>query len=182
VESTLVTIAILLVVGTIVVPTLLGGIAVWLVGRRFGRLVGTVLAAVCLCLYGLSPISRIGLGVIVMAAPPAQIPLVQLDLLLSRPQREFAIGMAERGELAPGPYDSLELPWWGRGLSVDGVLERVPGPCGGWFFMTITGFSPDPYGGLEYVPDGCEPEVDPLGSGDGEATEIGHRWFWIVAS
>jgi hypothetical protein len=48
--------------------------------------------------------------------------------------------------------------------------------------MTLTGFSPDPYGGFEFVPPGFTPVSDPLGSGQGEAHEMGGPWYWIEAS
>ena len=74
------------------------------------------------------------------------------------------------------------LPAGSQGLSVHGTVEQIDGVCGQRvFFMTVTGFSPDPYGGLEFVEAGCEPEPDPLGSGGGQALDLGDGWFWIEA-
>jgi hypothetical protein len=87
------------------------------------------------------------------------------------------------GTLAHGQYErEFLLPSGSRGLSVHGTVERIDGGCGQRaFFMTVTGFSPDPYGGLEFVEPGCEPEPDPLGSGGGQVVDLGDGWFWIEA-
>lgn len=47
--------------------------------------------------------------------------------------------------------------------------------------MTVTGYSPDPYAGFEFVPPGCEPEPDQLSSRHGEVRPLGDGWFWIEA-
>jgi hypothetical protein len=172
-----------IVVATVVLPVLAGIAVVAIAHHLSGRLASFILAIVLSVTYVLSPLPRIGIAAIFFAAPPTRIPLVWLDLALSRFQREQVVAMAGRGELTVSPDGGFELPWWGRGLSVYGTIEVISEACGQRvFFMTVTGFSPDPYGGLEFVPIGCEPEVDPLSSGDGEATEIGDLWFWIVAS
>ncbi|HEY4228321.1 MAG TPA: hypothetical protein VGM49_08270, partial [Candidatus Limnocylindrales bacterium] len=114
--------------------------------------------------------------------------LEDLDLALSRGQREEIVRRAELGQLAPSTaaYASREaflLPEGFAGL-VDGSEVWVrQDECGiRVFFRTITGFSPDPYGGFEFASPGCQPEVDPLGSGAGLARDIGGGWYWIDAS
>jgi hypothetical protein len=48
--------------------------------------------------------------------------------------------------------------------------------------MTLTGLSPNPYAGFEFVPATCQPDPDPLGSGARAAEPLGDGWFWIEAS
>lgn len=64
-----------------------------------------------------------------------------------------------------------------------GTVDAIDDACGQRvFFMTLTGFSPVPYAGFEFVPAGCQPDRDPLGSGAGVAEPLGDGWFWIEAS
>jgi hypothetical protein len=180
---TVITIAVVIFFLTFALPALVGMTIVGLVGRRFGRAPGATVAAALIVAYLLSILPRIAVFMIFIAVPPAQGPLVRVDLALSRPQREAIAGMAIRGELPAATNGGLEMPWWADGLSVDGMVDLVEDPCGDYvFFMTLRGFSPDPYGGFELVPPGCEPEVDPLGSGQGQAEALGDGWYWITAS
>jgi hypothetical protein len=151
--------------------------------RRFGAdraaVAGLVLAAVT----AVSPLPEAAAGMLYFAAPPMRLPLASLDLALSKPAREAAIILALRDQLAPDRRGGYQLPAGATGLSVYGSLQILPSPCGPrFFFLTLTGFSPDPYAGLEFVPEGCQPEVDPLGSGQGTADSLGDGWFWIEAS
>ena len=172
----------LLVIAAVLVAFLL----VWpivAIARLLGhRLAGRVIALLLILLYLASPVPRIALAVLFVTVEPSRLPLVGLDLLLSRIQRETIVGMAGRNELAAAEYGDLRLPWWATGLSVHGTVHVDRGGCGRVFFMTITGFSPDPYGGLEFVPPRCEVDPDPLGSGEGTATELGGGWYWIEAT
>jgi hypothetical protein len=112
--------------------------------------------------------------------------LVQLDLALSRSQRSEVARLAAEDGLTPRvdrPKGTYWLPDGYRGLSVGGDVSVWSTACGASvFFMTVTGFSPDPYAGFEYSPGGCPPEVDPQGSGSGVATDLGGGWYWIEAS
>jgi hypothetical protein len=114
--------------------------------------------------------------------------LEEIDLVLSRMQRDEVVRRAEAGALAPftgpnaGPEDFM-LPDGFAGLSDTPTVWVQRDDCGTRvFFRTITGFSPDPYGGFEYATPGCIPELDPYGSGRGRARELGGGWYWINAS
>ena len=150
--------------------------------RRFGAdraaMAGLVLAAAT----ALSPLPAAAAGMVYFGAPSLRIPLASLDLELSRSAREQAILLADEDLLLPDPRGGYELPPGSKGLSVEGTIQVLDSPCGPrFFFLTLTGFSPYPYAGLEFVPAGCQPEVDPLGSGDGTAQSLGDGWFWIEA-
>jgi hypothetical protein len=134
--------------------------------------------------YSLTPLPRMAVGALYLAVPPLQGPLVRLDLALSRASREEVIRLAASGSLpASERYGGYVMPTDAAGLSVYGNVDVADSACGQrFFFMTLTGFSPDPYAGFEFVPTGCEPEVDPLGSGSGVAEPLGDGWFWIEAS
>lgn len=114
--------------------------------------------------------------------------LEDLDLLLSRSQREAIVQAALDGDLTPSsdPYalpGDYALPDGFAGLTDDSPLWVQWDECGiKVFFRTMTGFSPDPYGGFEYSPPVCPPELDPLGSGFGIARDLGGGWYWIDAS
>lgn len=114
--------------------------------------------------------------------------LEDLDLSLSRVQREEVVRRAEDGQLVAwtGAYarpEDFVLPDGFAGLTDGGAIWVARDGCGiKVFFLTITGFSPDPYGGFEYASPGCQPELDPLGSGAGEARDLGGSWYWIDAS
>ncbi len=180
---TIVTIAVVVFFATFVIPALVGMTTVGLVGRRFGRASAALAAAILIGAYLLSSLPRIGLFAIFIGVPESQGPIVRLDLALSRLQRESIAGMAIGGELPTGTDGGFEMPWCADGLSVNGMVHFVEGACGDRvFFMTLRGFSPDPYGGFELVPPGCEVETDPLGSGQGRAEALGGGWFWITAS
>ena len=156
-------------------------------GRRHGlaAIVGAVVMGVVLLYgYSLTPLPRIGIGALYFALPPLRMPLVGIDLALSRAAREEVIGLIASGSLVESErFGGYEMPETTRGLSVHGNVDVIEGGCGARvFFMTVTGFSPDPYGGFEFVPAGCQPESDPLGSGGGDAQPLGDGWFWINAS
>ena len=134
--------------------------------------------------YMMSPLPHAAAGALYVAAPPLRPPLIEADLALSRGARERIVRLATTGSLPPGEYDGeFRLAAGDTGLSVRGTVEVIEHDCGDRvFFMTLTGYSPDPYSGFEYVPHGCEPEPDPLGSGHGTARPLGNQWFWIEAS
>ena len=129
-----------------------------------------------------------GLWAVAWYTNPGARPLLEdLDLSLSRMQRDEVVRRAQAGELAPstrryaGPEDFL-LPDGFTGLSDGRTIWVLEAECGvRVFFRTITGFSPDPYGGFEYATPGCDPELDPLGSGQGRARALGYSWYWIDA-
>ena len=114
--------------------------------------------------------------------------LEDLDLAFSRAQREEVVRRAMADSLEPfdgqyaSPHDFV-LPDGFTGLSDDRVVWVDRDGCGiEVFFRTITGFSPDPYGGFEFATPGCDPELDPHGSGQGRARDLGGGWYWIDAS
>ena len=67
-------------------------------------------------------------------------------------------------------------------LSVEGpsytVLSYEPLTV---FFLSWTGFAPDPYCGYEYAEDQTSVETDPLKSGHGDIEDIGNGWYWLCA-
>ena len=114
--------------------------------------------------------------------------LEDLDLALSRMQREEVVRRALGGELSPstaryaGPEDFM-LPDGFGGLADGSTIWVQRDECGiRVFFLTMTGFSPDPYSGFEYATPGCHPELDPRGSGRGEARDLRDGWYWINAT
>lgn len=119
---------------------------------------------------------------------PARRALEDLDLALSRIQREEVVRRAGAGLLDSSKAQYAEpedyvLPEGFAGLTDRESLWVSRDTCGiKVFFRTITGFSPDPYGGFEYASPGCQPELDPLGSGFGIARDLGGGWYWIDAS
>lgn len=152
--------------------------------RRRGVLSATLAACALLVAYAISPFPRIAALASIIAVPATRFPLVTADLLLSRTAREEVVALARAGQLRPGEYEGeYRLPASAAGLSVWGEVDVFDEPCGmKVFFMTLTWFSPDPYGGFEYVPPGCTPDSDPLGSGAGTAYPLGGPWYWIEAS
>jgi hypothetical protein len=173
-------------VALVVAPLILLVLAATAAARRGLPVMALVTASGFLLLgaYLLTPISRVGIGALYFAVPPLRMPLVRLDLELSRPARVDVIRLIDGGSLtASDRYGGYELPHEARGLSVHGTVEVIDDGCGRrFFFMTVTGFSPDPYGGFQFVPAGCQPHPDPLGSGGGNAESLGGGWFWINAS
>ena len=120
--------------------------------------------------------------------PGARETLEDIDFTLGRMQREEVVRRALAGELSPsssryaGPEDFL-LPDGFGGLASGSSIWVLRDACGiRVFFLTMTGFSPDPYSGFEYATPGCLPELDPLGSGRGAARDLGNGWYWINAS
>jgi hypothetical protein len=110
--------------------------------------------------------------------------LADLDFALSRIQREEVVRLAGAGALEQLEDErDYHLPDGYRGLADREIVEVWECEAGGTmvFFRTITGFSPDPYGGFEYVPPGCTVEADPHGSGAGVAHHLGDSWYWIIA-
>ncbi len=152
--------------------------------RRVGIPFGSLVAVLLVAGFVLTPLPRIGIGALYFAIPPLRSSLVSIDFALSRSAREETIRLAVSGALRESDrYGGLVLPDEARGLSVYGTIDVLESACGqGAFFMTLTGFSPDPYAGFEYMPLGCEPETDPLGSGQGTAESLGEGWYWIEAS
>ena len=155
-----------------------------LLRRRLGSASVTGATIGMLALYSLSPFPRVGAMAAIIAVPATRFPIVTADLLMSRAAREDIVQLASSGRLQPGEYaGQYRLLGSEAGLSVWGDVEVFEEACGTKvFFMTVTGFSPDPYGGFEYVPDGCIPDADPLGSGAGSAYPLGGPWYWIEAS
>lgn len=170
------------IVTTFLAPLLICMAIVGWVRRRAGGVLAGTVAATLLCAWLLSPVPRFYAYVTYLAVPSARIPLAILDLTASRVAREEVVRMAAAGALERSERGGFVLPPGASGLSVHGTVERIEDDCGvRVFFLTITGFSPDPYAGFEFVPDRCDPELDPLGSGHGQATPLGDGWFWIEA-
>jgi hypothetical protein len=167
-------------------PLVLFAVVVY-AGARHGvraTVLAMVLGVVLLYAYTLTPLPRMGIGALYFAVPPLQMPLVKLDFALSRAAREEVIRWVDSGSLPESErHGGYELPDGSKGLSVYGIVDVIDDDCGRRvFFMTVTGFSPDPYGGFEFVPASCQPAPDPLGSGAGVAHPLGGGWFWINAS
>ena len=156
----------------------------WVVSRRRSSIEALAVALAMLGAYAVTPFPRFGAITAIVAAPESRFPLVRLDLAMSRGAREEIVELATAGQLERGEYEGeYLLPEPSRGLSVHGEVDVIDEPCGKTvFFMTLTAFSPDPYGGFEFVPPDCSPIVDPLGSGQGEAHPMGGPWYWIEAS
>ena len=96
-------------------------------------------------------------------------------------QRQRIVEMIQLGQLGePDEYDEVALPQPLAGASNRGRVLVRNGPFM-VFFVTWTGFSPDPYCGYEFAPDPGSVDPDPLGSGQGQAESIGDSWFWICA-
>ena len=173
-----------LVVGCVVILPLfvVACIVAWVRHRR-GLAVAMGTAAALLAVFLASPLPRMGAGAVYLAVPAARMALVRADLAISRAARESIVRQVDAGDLAPGEWaNEYVLPEGAKGLSVHGTVDVIDSSCGRIvFFMTLTGFSPDPYAGMEYVPPGCSPEVDPLGSGQGKADDLGDGWYWIQA-
>ncbi|HEV8280688.1 MAG TPA: hypothetical protein VGQ02_02415 [Candidatus Limnocylindrales bacterium] len=164
-------------------PIALTVFATVLVRRRFGVVAATLVTALLVTAYAVSPLPRIVLGVLMLTVPQTRVPIAHVDLLLSRGAREEVVRLAAAQQLIPGEYiGQYAMPQSAAGLSVWGDVHVIDDGCGQLvFFMTLTGFSPDPYAGLEYVPTGCDPEPDPEGSGAGIAMPLGGPWYWIEA-
>ena len=130
-----------------------------LVRRRFGVPAAAATALVLICGYALSPLPRLAAAGLYFAVPPLRMPLVQADLALSRDARERIVRLATSGSLPPGEYvGEFRLPAGDAGLSVWGTVDVIDDRCGQQvFFMTLTGFSPDPYAGFEHVPRSLTP-------------------------
>ena len=150
-------------------------------GRWPTLLVASLAIGILLC--SATPIPRVLWDVAYyLDAPPRRV-LVEVDFRLSVLQRERIVALATSDRLgSPNERGGLEMPEADRGLSLDGDVTVWEDGCGtSVFFMTIVGFSPDPYAGFEYSAGGCPPAPDPLGSGHGEATHLGGGWYWIEA-
>ena len=178
---------VLIFAALVLAPLLVFAVAVLYARAKVGAVGGVAVALIgLLILYGytLTPIPRMGIGALYFAVPPLRNPLITIDLALSRPAREKVVGLVTGRSLQGSDrYGGYVMPEESKGLSVYGTVDVIDSGCGERvFFMTVTGFSPDPYGGFEYVPPGCQPEVDPLGSGGGIARPLGDGWFWIEAS
>jgi hypothetical protein len=95
-------------------------------------------------------------------------------------RRQEVVDLIAAGKITEvGRYpDELVLPKEYADLATDGIVEVGEGY---YFFMTWTGFSPDPYCGYEYAPDAATVSEDPLGSGGGTAESTGNGWYWICA-
>ena len=166
----------------VVVPVAFIVVSVTWIQRRRGALMAAVTAASLILLFAASPLPRIGAFALYAALPPARPILVRADLAMSRAAREEVVRQALDHDLPPGDWPSeYVLPVGASGLSVDRTVYLIE-DCGPEvFFLTLTGFSPDPYAGFEYVPAGCTPEPDPLGSGQGITEDLGDGWYWIQA-
>lgn len=126
-------------------------------------------------------VSVLAMSAIVLA-PTASL-LRDVDFARSVGRRNEVVEMVRQGRLTetifngetalPDGYRDLTV--WG-GISVEGSGTDAPIV----FFMTVTGFSPDPYWGFEYAGD-SPPIVDPNGSGVGTAEPLGGGWYWIAA-
>ena len=104
------------------------------------------------------------------------------DTGAAQDQRKRIVELIRSGQLTErDEYHQLVLPSQLAGASKDGLLEVQDDPFM-VFFITWTGFSPDPYCGYEYAPDSGSLDPDPLGSGQGHEEPIGDSWYWICAS
>jgi len=167
----------------VVVPVALILVIVAWSHRRRGPVLAAIVATALILLLVASPLPRIGAGALYAAVPPARPILVRADLAMSRAAREEVIRQAVAGSLVPTEHPGeYVLPASARGLSVDGTVMLADGCRSLAFFVTLNGFSPDPYAGYEYVPARCTPEPDPLGSGHGVVESLGDGWYWIQAS
>ena len=173
-------------IALVAAPLVVFAAVVYAGGRQgvLATVLAMLLGVMLLYAYTLTPLPRLGIGALYFAVPPVQMPLVQLDLALSRSAREEVIDWIDSGSLPESErYGGYEMPDGSKGLSVHGTVDVIDDGCGPRvFFMTLTGFSPDPYRGFEFVPAGCQPATDPLGSGGGVAQPLGDGWFWITAS
>jgi len=132
-----------------------------------------------------TPVPGIAWVTVWYLSPGQRAGLEDLSLAVTRPQRTEVVALANDGALRPGDYPGyLRLPDGYGWLAMDGeVWTESGGACGlVVFFHTVSGFSPDPYGGFEYVPAGCAVDNDPLGSGAGQARPLDAHWYWIDAS
>lgn len=104
---------------------------------------------------------------------------------------DFAAGISGRtavleslraGTLKHVGHDDYALPASLENLSGDRVVQAIAGPPVMVFFFTQAFFSPDPYCGYEYaqVPEALV--LDPRGSGEGGAEDLGDGWYWVCAS
>jgi hypothetical protein len=116
--------------------------------------------------------------------PSHRVDLENVSFALTVRQRTDVVSIAGRGGLTEAALpNQYELPDGYTGLSIDGTVWVESDACGAVvFFATITGFSPDPYGGVEYAAPGCTTVDDPLGSGAGHARPLVANWYWIDAS
>ncbi len=98
-------------------------------------------------------------------------------------RREQVVELIRSGQIAErDEYDNVVLPAGLADASIHGKVDVRDEPFM-VFFMTWTGFSPDPYCGYEYVADEATVDPDPLGSGSGKELEAtGEGWFWLCAS
>lgn len=98
-------------------------------------------------------------------------------------RRERVVELIRTGQLREhNEYGDVVLPPDFEGASKDGIVTVRDAPFM-VFFMTWTGFSPDPYCGYEYAPDEGSVDPDPLASGSGNRLEqIAPGWYWICAS
>lgn len=156
--------------------------------RRSWAFWGWIVVAAMTLLFQGSSIPHGGWAIAWYLDRDARPTLEDLDLALSRVQREEVVRRAEGGLLVAstdayaGPED-FALPDGFTGLTYGGAIWVAHAGCGiTVFFRTVAGFSPDPYSGFEYATPGCRPEVDPFGSGAGDARDLGGGWYWIDAS
>jgi hypothetical protein len=113
---------------------------------------------------------------------PALLAPSRSDTGAAQDQREEIVEMIRSGQLTErNEFQQLVLPPQFAGASQGGLLEVRDDPFM-VFFITWTGFSPDPYCGYEYAPDPGSLDPDPLGSGHGDEELIGDSWYWICAS
>jgi hypothetical protein len=167
----------------VILPILAGSVFVAWIRARHGSIPAVVIGATLMLAFLASPCLQIGTAALYFGLPSARPTMVTIDLTMSRSARLEVVRLAATGELETAPWPGeFVLPARARGLSVHGTVDVVYDACGPiLFFMTLTGFSPDPYAGFEYVPTGCDPILDPLGSGHGNATDLGDGWYWIEA-
>lgn len=106
------------------------------------------------------------LGAILLAAAGLLITFLSQAAGLLR-DVDFLLGLSARTAMIEHGYSNREF---------------LRTSSGAYFFLRVTGFSPDPYCGYEYVPSGAAIDVDPRGSGGGIAEPLGiPGWFWICA-
>ncbi len=150
-----------------VLATFLGGVGVTVIGlwvtrrRRWPlRVMGFALALVA------------AFGVVLWGATPLARLLRDIDFAGQRAEMQATVDEIR----------ALGLP--ADDFGQYGYADYVIGESGRLmvFFFRAAAFSPDPYCGYEYASYPDLLEVDPLGSGDGVAEDLGEGWYWVCAS
>lgn len=98
-------------------------------------------------------------------------------------RRVEVVEMIRAGRLTEtDEFGSVILPDEYAGLSQSGKVTVRDDPFM-IFFLTWTGFGPDPYCGSEYSEDSTAVAADPLFSGNGDVRPVdgAEGWYWLCA-